>query len=473
MRRGLTLRTNRFVTTAPAIPTFLPTVASAPTAVWGTSKLISAYAGATGRIQKISDDVESDVSFGTKYVDLPNVGLGTHQWKTLYDQTGNGNHLTQATKVNQPAASSLTANGCPIVHFDSSSLAVGVRAKNMQCTTGPVTEKSAFTMFFLIAPSFSFADNYYMRQPHTATTLSLFTQTTNVGIRGNNTSPFNSTRRMPKVQPQVLRWRGGTTGKQWGINGVTQLLSTAPAAGTETGISIGNHSATASYDGEFDLMGIVVYNSTLSDADCLLVETALYAQCIVQTTANNLVVFDGDSRTEGSGNTLNQSWVRRLTSDVSKPMHSINMGIGGQTLATMTTNVAARVNALYDATYTKNIVVVGGAAINDFTAGTSGATCITNIQTYCTALHANQSLVIATCPLRDTSTGAMNTERGIYNDWLRANYASLKAGAVLVDLDVLFPTWSGTNYIDIVHFNDAGQLIWYTAFKSAIETLLV
>lgn len=458
---------------APVVPTYLPTVSAAPSAVWGTSKVISAYAGAAGRTQRISDDVEADVAFGTKFADVSGIGIGTHNWKTLYDQTGNANHITQATKANQPGASNLRTGGAPMVHFDSCPLAGIVKAAYMGCATGPVTEKSAFTMFLLIAPNQSFNDNYYVCQPDTATTLSLFTQSTNVGVRGNNSSPFNSTRKMPRVQPHVLRWRGSSAGKQFAVNGSTQLVATAPVAGPETGIAFGHHSTTASFDGEFDFVAAAVYNAALSDADCLLVETALYAQCGVQTAASNLIIFDGDSRTEGSGHTLNQTWVKRVIAGLSKTAHGVNMGVGGQTLATMTSNVAGRVTALYDGTYTKNIVVIGAAAINDFTAGTTGATCITNLQTYCAALNANQQLIVATCPLRDTSTAPMNAERNTYNAWIRANYASLKTGAVLVDIDALpqFAAWSSTYYIDIVHFNDAGHQVWAAAFKPAIEAL--
>ncbi|TIW28690.1 MAG: SGNH/GDSL hydrolase family protein [Mesorhizobium sp.] len=464
---------------ASPVATSLPTVSASPTAVWGTAKMIAAYAGAAGRTQRISDDVEADVAFGTKFADVSGIGIGTHNWKTLYDQTGNGNHITQATKANQPSASPLTVNRCPVVHFDSSPLAGLVKSAYMGCATGPVTEKSAFTMFLVLAPNQSFNDNYYVCQPDTATTLSLFTQSTNVGIRGNNSSPFNSTRKMPRVQQQVLRWRGGPTGKQFGINGSTQLLSTAPTAGTETGIAFGHHVSTASFDGEFDFIAAVVYNATLSDADCLLVEAALYAQCGVQTVANNLIIFDGDSRTEGSGHTLNQTWVKRTMATISKASHGIDMGVGGQTLQTMAGAVASRVAALYDGTYAKNIVVVGGAAVNDFTAGRTGAQAWADLQTYVAGMNANQQLIIGTCPFRSTESGTARTD---YNALLIANYNRLQPGSglvtgptntVLVDVAASSVTQYPADYIDIVHNNDAGHQKWAALFRPAIEALLV
>ncbi|MES0134501.1 SGNH/GDSL hydrolase family protein [Mesorhizobium sp. M0016] len=454
------------------LPTFLPTVSAAPSFVVGTSKLLATYAGAAGRVQRVSDDVEADIPFGSKFANVSGLTLSSHQWKTLYDQTGNGNHIAQAIKANQPSASNLLVNGLqPAVHFDSSPLAVGVKSKYMGTASGPTTEKSAFTMFLLMVPSFSFNDNYYACQPDSATTLSLFTSSANVGLRGNNTSPFNSTRKMPRIQPQVLRWRGSSAGKQFAVNGSAQLIATAPAAGTVTGIAFGHHSTTASYDGEFDLMAAVVYNAALSDADCLQVETALYAQCNVLTTASNLIIFDGDSRTEGSGHFLNQTWAKRVLGSLSKPAHAINMGIGGQTLQSMAGAVATRITALYDASYAKNVVVMGGPAINDFTAGRTAAQAQADAQSYCAGVHANQALIVATCPFRSTESGTARTD---YNTWLRANYASLKSGAILVDLAAIpqLASYSTDYYADIVHFNDAGQQLWAAAFKPAIEAAI-
>jgi lysophospholipase L1-like esterase len=467
----------------PATPTFLPTVSAAPAVVYGTTKLVSAYSGPALRVQRASDDVEQDIAFGSKYFDTDAAAafrggssLGLRKW---YDQSGNGFHQEQATKANQPGVyAEASYNAAPSISFDSSPLAVDVRSKFTACTTGPTIEKSAFTEFYLLAPSFSFNDNYYGSMPADLTTVSLYTRTTNVGLLGNNTSPYTSVstpKQIPPIHPCVMRWRGGTGGKQFGLNKATFNVATAPAAGTVTGKGFGRWNGTvpSGYDGEFDIIAYVAYNATLSDADCLLVETALMAQCSVLTPAlaSAKVVFDGDSRTEGSGNTKNLTWPKRLLSSISTPLYATNMGVGGQTLQSMAAAVAARVTTQYDAAFAKNIVIVGGAGINDFTAGRTAAQVQADMQTYAAGLHANQTLVVATVPYRSTETAG---PRAAYNTWLRANYASLKAGTVLVDLDAIpeFATWSSTYYIDIVHFNDAGQVLWANAFRPTLVALL-
>ncbi|WP_198020020.1 SGNH/GDSL hydrolase family protein [Mesorhizobium sp. LNJC405B00] len=481
---GVMLSSTAAVVAPPATPTFLPTVSAPPAVVYGTTKLVSAYSGPALRVQRASDDVEQDIAFGSKYFDTDAASafrgassLGLRKW---YDQSGNGFHQDQATKVNQPGVyAEASYNAAPSISFDSSPLAVGVRSKFTACTTGPVIEKSAFTEFYLLAPSFSFNDNYYGSMPADLTTVSLFTRTTNVGLLGNNTSPYVSTatpKQIPPIHPCVMRWRGGPTGKQFGLNKATFNVATAPAAGTVTGKGLGRWNGTipSSYDGEFDIIAYVAYNAALSDADCLLVETALMAQCSVLTPAlaSAKIVFDGDSRTEGSGNTKNQTWPKKVLSSISTPLYATNMGVGGQTLQTMAGAVAARIASQYDAAFTKNIVVMGGAGINDLTANRTDAQLIADFQTYANGIHASQLLVAATIPLRDTSTTAQNNYRIAFNTWLRANWATY--AEALVDLDAIpeFATYSTNYWIDIVHFNDAGQTLWATAFKPAILALL-
>lgn len=480
--RGVLLASTASPIVIPATPTFLPTLTTTPNAVFGTTRLVSGYSGPAVRVQRASDDAEQDIGFGSKYLDTDAAatfrGASSLGVKTWYDQSAGGYHQAQATKANQPGLYPSTLyNSAPAISFDSSPLAVNVTSKFMANAAGPTIAKEAFTEFYLIVPSFSFNDNYYASHPADATTVSLFTRTTNVGLAGNNTSPYldqrSGVKRPPPIIPHVLRWRGGPSGKTFGVNGNLYTVGTAPAAGNVTGLGFGrwNNTVPSSYDGEFDLIAYVCYPAALSDADCLLVETALKAQCGVVTNQTVKVVFDGDSRTEGSGNSRNRTWPKKLVSSISTPIYATNMGVGGQTLGQMSVGVAARVASQYDPSFAKNIVVLGGPGINDFTGGATAATVQGYMQTYAAGLAAGQTLVVATVPYRSTETG---TARIDYNNWLRANYASLKAGTILVDLAAIpeFASWSATYYIDIVHFNDAGQQLWADAFKPVIEALI-
>lgn len=466
----------------PVDPVYLPSLSTAPAVVYGTTRLVQSYSGPALRVQRAVDDVEQDIGFGSKYFDTAAAtsfrgasSLGLRKW---YDQTGNGFHQEQASKLNQPGVfPEVLYNGAPSISFDSSALVQNQSSKFTACTTGPTIAKENFTEFYLLSPNFSLNDNYYGSFPADATTVSLFTTTANVGLRGNNTTPFNDTRtgprKVPPINQCVLRWRGGPTGKQFGVNGSLFLVGTAPVAGNVTGKGFGRWNATtpSSYDGEFDIIAYVAYPAALSDAECLAVEAALKAQCNVLTSSTVKVVFDGDSRTEGSGHSKNQTWTKKLIASLSTPVYAVNMAVGGQYLSNMVTNVAGRVTNQYDAAFTKNIVCMGGPGINDITNGRTDAQLIADFQSYANGIHASQLLIAATIPYRDTATTQQETYRTSYNTWLRANYATYAER--LVELDIpQFAYWSSNYYIDIVHFNDAGQQLWADAFKPALEALI-
>lgn len=462
----------------PVAPVFLPTLTTAPSLVLSTTKLVEAYSGPAVRVQRVSDDVEQDIGFTSKYLskNAADAFRGTSDLgvKTWYDQSGNGFHQAQAAKVNQPGLyAHASYNGAPAISFDSGGIAATPRSKFMACAAGPTINKQAFTEFYLIAPNFSFNDNYYGSFPVDATTVSLYTAVTTIGMKGNNGTGFVSVpSKIPPVNPAVLRWQGGSSAKRFGLNGANYDSAGAPTAGTVTGKAFGrwNNTTPSSYDGEFDIIAYVCYPASLSDADCQAVEAALYAQCNVALTPTVKLVFDGDSRTEGWGQSRNSPWVRKILQSLSTPVYATNMGVGGQLLNAMAVNVAARVAVQYSASYAKNIVIMGGPGINDFTNGRSAAQVQTDFTTYANGINANQKLIASTVPIRDTSTTAQNDARVAFNTWLRANWATY--ADALVDLDALFPTWSASDFADISHFNDAGQAKWAAAFKPVIEALI-
>lgn len=70
-------------------------------------RLLTSYTGALIRIRRVSDDAETDINatasggLDTSAI-LTHCGAGQGRVVTMYDQSGNGRTLTQATKANQP-----------------------------------------------------------------------------------------------------------------------------------------------------------------------------------------------------------------------------------------------------------------------------------------------------------------------------------------------------------------------------------
>ncbi len=96
----------RMLRPATAGPSFyLDSLSPAPRAVLSLRKLISS-ASQCARVRRSSDNAEQDIGFSDGALDvaalLSFVGSGSAFVTTLYDQTGNGEHLVQATAASQP-----------------------------------------------------------------------------------------------------------------------------------------------------------------------------------------------------------------------------------------------------------------------------------------------------------------------------------------------------------------------------------
>jgi hypothetical protein len=79
-------------------------------AVYGLKRLLTAYAGSCIRVRRSNDDAEADIGFVSSAVGAAidatalaaHVGANSGYIVTRYDQSGGGNHFTQATKTAQP-----------------------------------------------------------------------------------------------------------------------------------------------------------------------------------------------------------------------------------------------------------------------------------------------------------------------------------------------------------------------------------
>ncbi len=90
----------------------------------GLHKLKSSYSGSAIRIRRSSDNAEQDFGFSGNDLDVSAintfVGASTGYVVKLYDQSGNGNHLAQATNNGQPLFISNGLNGKPVIRIQYS-----------------------------------------------------------------------------------------------------------------------------------------------------------------------------------------------------------------------------------------------------------------------------------------------------------------------------------------------------------------
>jgi hypothetical protein len=93
--------------TTAAVPFGIVDVYSGAAAAYSVRKLRGAYTGAAIRVRRSNDNAEQDIGF-TAIGDLDEtalstfVGINSGFITTLYDQSGNGRNVNQATAANQP-----------------------------------------------------------------------------------------------------------------------------------------------------------------------------------------------------------------------------------------------------------------------------------------------------------------------------------------------------------------------------------
>lgn len=187
----------------------------------------------------------------------------------------------------------------------------------------------------------------------------------------------------------------------------------------------------------------------------------------------NLVVCDGDSRTLGLGTSLarNVPWPAQVDNTLSSPATVVNLGVGAQTVDAMNTDAATQVDALYSASYTKNVVVCAGG-INDCLTETA-ATIETRLSTYVADRQtAGFDVVICTMPPASSVTGGDETVRTTVNSWITAG----SSGAdVVVDLaaDSRLSDTGDTTYFasDAIHFTTTGYGVWASLIKTGLASL--
>mgnify|MGYP003344045951 CR=1 FL=1 len=92
--------------------------------------LSSAYSGSAIRVRRSSDNAEQDIGFVNNELDTSSLttfcGAGNGFVTTWYDQSGNGNNVTQSTAANQPqivnGGSVITQGGKPSVQSSGSKI---------------------------------------------------------------------------------------------------------------------------------------------------------------------------------------------------------------------------------------------------------------------------------------------------------------------------------------------------------------
>lgn len=247
-----------------------------------------------------------------------------------------------------------------------------------------------------------------------------------------------------------------------------------PGASSFTGICFGSSTnQTAGYFSKFDLVRLLVYNSSIVSASA--VETYLVSEYAL--TVPKFILCDGDSLTSGIGATGGNTYPAQLLALLGTTWSMIETGISGQTAVQMEADAATEIDGQLNTLSAKTILLAWGGT-NDLYFGASAATAYSNYVTYCTNRRlAGWKVVAFTILPRSAGSPPVGFEasRQTFNTSVRTNWATF--ADALADVGVngtIGPAGAELNityYDDRFHLTSAGYAIVAGIARAAINTV--
>lgn len=463
----------------------LPASAGAPKAVWSAIKL-SSWNGACLRLVRISDSAEQDIGFSGGAVNMAAAdafaAASDRAIIRVYDQSGNGFHLTQATASLGPSLDAGNSwNGITpfsvAANFTSSRQWLSMPALNIG--------RQTHSVYQAVAPiSSSFGEIFWEFNDGATGAQSVLYNNSNTSLIhfGNGGAGVNLTGRLPAYL-QTISFVSGASNRKIRLNGASTSFAALPALTMNAGGLVGN-TVTASYYSKFNLFCLVVYDAAHDDTQAAAVDTALTNTFKVPTAPTKNLVYGGSSLILGvdSLRNLNPVIQQRWSSD----WRVWNMGLTGVTLATEYANRAANEFVAYSGSFAKNILVIdapsndiSGATYADVAAAEAAMTTLYNGTTlaFVTAAASQgfTKTVVPTIVARGSFTTGNFKEQArlFYNNLVTAGatangyVASDRAGEAL-----LGATGAASNTAvfaaDQTHLNIAGSALLAAIDKAAI-----
>lgn len=478
---------------APArAPGYVPALSTPLHAAYGAQRAIAGYAGPLFQLRRSSDGALLDVS-PQGGGDYPNyaalarwAGAATLTVAALYDQSGNGRHLTQPVAANQPVFDlAVTEGGRVPISFDGyarSTDAAPLNWRNKYLSGAVALDRIAHTVLIAGIPinsqnSSGFAQLLNGGSSILGIVISGLTMGTLAGA--------------PRTSRTVWGYGKNATGNQWRADGRTVFQSSGATGQAINQLVLGSSNVTASAGqvGVYKMFAVAVYAAGLSAADGDNVANGLLTAIDATSTYDYRLVWDGDSIQEGTGATQLRSVPQLVQARLAKRFDGFTTAVHGQQLATIYANRAARFAPIFAAGRPNVIFLQAG--INDIAAGTTGANLHNNslgpLVSYLKGLG-YRVIVSTLLPFNGNAnwSAAKDAERAAYNALVVANGAgahqvldiaqhpvmgaSTAPGDTTLYADALHPTALGYQWLAGAPSGTfAGPYTYYAALREALR----
>jgi hypothetical protein len=411
---------------------YLPQIFSSGAAyhcVASTERLIPGYSGALANIG-------TDLGVGASGITATEIaqaragGSSPVRIVTLYDQSGGGRNLTQATSARRAGFhDSVLLRGKPMILFDGKRSDIGNPHPVGFDATLSLNSRSN-TRIMLIDPTASIIPQTFERCD-TGSGKNLYTYTPpsppytpdqNGNIQyGDGGAAFGSTFKAP-AQPFVLAVRDRSAGQDVFVNGVKSSTTNVPAAATLTAFHWGYSSGVGLDQFWANMRGTtyLTISGDVTDHEIQQITRCLLHRWNIQRTKAPIVSLQGNSIEEGVAADLTCNlpfWIRDILGQF---VELYNWGVAGKYLQHTFANLAVLHGSVYQSDRPFIAVIPDG--INDLHAGLStGANLYNNwlIPTvnYVKALGTNARAVVCTLlPQTANVTSSIEAERVAYNN---------------------------------------------------------
>lgn len=491
-KRWLDQKLRGAVSANPTASSYITPVSTGPYAAYGAQRIIPGYSGPLFQLRSASGAITNiSPALGGDYPDLTAInawavtnGGGPLTIPTIYDQTGNGQNLTQANVANQPSfdPASPTGYAAPIL-IDG----FGASGPNLIVEKTPQTGNLSLDLIsntFFLSAATTVSQNgcgyvEFTSEDGATVYQALHSNAQAITLRngGANESTNSAIGPVPQVRNTVFGASNSASQSVIYANGGRRSTGHTRTSQIMPRIRFGTSAAGGSgYNGKFKLFAAVFYSSTLSSSDGDAVVASLEAATAIPTNFTHRVVFDGDSIMEGSGSTLLQNMVNQL--GLPQSVEVFNTAVHGQSLSTIHSGRVARFASLY--TTSRPCVFFVQAGINDIGNGISGANLYANSTVPLVAYLRGLGYKVVVCTLLPFAgstnwSSAKEAERVAYNSLVVEN----TAGAEVVLNLASDPIMGASNapadtnlYADRLHPANAGYARLATLYKPAIDTAI-
>lgn len=447
-------------------------------------KLRSAYVGDCFVVTRASDSATLSIGFDSagfadwKTVDIFLAGT-TGNITTWYDQSGNGNDLTQSA-ASAPVSIGASVNGIRAISFDS----IGF-TQYLHNSSVVVTNWSNSTTCLLSRLQLSNFNSGLYQIGDAVERINLLTLT-GQGIASTGSNTVTSTEQL-QVNPQFLVDIIVTTGRTIYQNNQVSSAVESDGSATATGIVLSNAIANTVPCPQ-DALAFIVYNTALSTANVNLLQQSAYTISGIQPQACDIFCYVGDSLMAGklvnSVTPMETMFMVALPNAIQHPFRFYNIGVSGAVTSSIS-GYATTFAPLIFRSGVNNIVCVEGGT-NDLanSSATTPASVYANLKTICATFKSAgfQKVCLSTVLPRNALFSGGQTGAGFETARLALNVL-IRAGQG-VDYDVLVdmggdPTigveatyCTATYSIDNVHPNVLGHAFEGAVYQRSLAPIL-